>query len=638
MPPKKKQKLERLKKLDKPTLHTCNKTSFAKAFLPNETYRQRLLDYIAIIHQLADHASHALKFYILSTSTSSFPVVHEDTIEAILYLLNKGEAWHPRKEAKKAWRDCLLPYVQRYCQIVGFIHPNLRGEQQSINYLTVSMMTNLKVNVQEHFMQMLLRYINLRFDVKGQKQRLPPKSDARKAFFTRLRYLKSVFLFDVVPELEFLDDLTPLESEVLEEIWSLDLPFLPNDPLAYAIVADPMSFFPAYCKLSGLYEQYGFQRFSAIPLRRSLIQSHVRIDTIILYQHILCITRRDAETVEKDDLWMRVCNLCTKAFRSRCGMHFEGSITTDGASVSVYLKHPEADKYGKRGARKSANTVAAEVKALYVENNLPACRAAENVVVIDPNKRDILYCQDSNGTTFRYTANQRAVETGSRRFAKRREAMKEEAGVDLIESRIPSHKTMNLMDFTRYLLVRRADWDRRKEFYSHPAHTRWKWHSFINRQKSESDLISNMRNKYGENFTVVMGDWSDAGRTARFQTSSKTKGWRTLFKRNRIDCFLLDEYKTSSVCPRCSSSEFVEKKFKTRPHSRPWRRREGKIEKVHGLLGCTNPNCLQQAWTSGMRYWNRDMLSTCNMLLIVRSMLDGHGRPEVFSRSVPAVA
>ncbi|KND02671.1 uncharacterized protein SPPG_08957 [Spizellomyces punctatus DAOM BR117] len=413
MPPKKKQKLE---KLDKPTLHTCNKTSFAKA-LPNEIYRQRLLDYIAIIHQLADHASHALKFYLLSSSAPVFPTVNEDTIEAILYLLNKGEAWHPRKEAKKAWRDCLLPYVQRYCQIVGFIHPNLRGEQQSINYLTASMMMNLKVNVQEHFMTMLLRYINLQLDVKGQKQQLPPKSDAWKsdawkAFFARLRYLKSIFLFDVVPELL---DLSRTESDIMDEIWSLDLPFLVNDPLAYAVAVDPMSFFPAYCRLSSLYEKHGFRRFSAIPLRHSLIQTHIHIDTVILYQHILCIMRREAETVEKFDLWLRVCNLRSKAFRSRRGMQFEGSISTDGTSVSVYLKHPEAE-YGKRGARKSAKSLEDEVKAQYMEKNLPACRAAENVVVIDPNKRDLLYCQDSNGATmFHYTANQQAMETGSRR-------------------------------------------------------------------------------------------------------------------------------------------------------------------------------------------------------------------------------
>ncbi|KND04747.1 uncharacterized protein SPPG_00452 [Spizellomyces punctatus DAOM BR117] len=510
MPPKKKQKLD-----NRPTcLHSCNKTSFAKAFLPNGTYRQRLLDYIAIIHQLADHASHALKFYILSAPTFT---VNEETIEAILYLLNKGEAWHPRKEAKKAWRDCLLPYVQRYCQIVGFVHPNLRGEQQSVNYLTASMMANLKVNVQEHFMQMLLRYINLRLDVKGHKQRLPLKSDARQAFFTRLCYLKSIFLFDIVPE--SLDDLTAEESELLEEMWS----FIPlsDQPLTYSVAVDPLAFFPAYCRLSSLYEKHGFRRFSAIPLRRSLIQSHVRIDTVILYSHILCITRRDAEAVAKVDLWMRICNLRTKAFRSRHDMQFEGSITTDGTSVSVYLKHPEADKYGKRGARKSAKALAAEVKVLYVENNLSACQ--ENIVVIDPNKRDILYCQDNKGTIFRYTANQCCKETGSRRFAKERQRMKA-GSIDLIESRIPSHKTMNLIDFMRYLLVRCADWDRRKDFYSHPAHTRWKWHAFINRQKSESNLISNLCNKYGENFTIVMGDWSDAGRTARFQTSSKTKG------------------------------------------------------------------------------------------------------------------
>ncbi|KNC98042.1 uncharacterized protein SPPG_09379 [Spizellomyces punctatus DAOM BR117] len=96
---------------------------------------------------------------------------------------------------------------------------------------------------------------------------------------------------------------------------------------------------------------------------------------VILYAHILCITRQEAQAIEKVDLWMRICNLCTKAFRSCCDMQFEGSITMDGTSVSVYLKHPEADKYGKHssGGKKSAKTLEAEVKAVYVENNLPAC-------------------------------------------------------------------------------------------------------------------------------------------------------------------------------------------------------------------------------------------------------------------------
>ena len=89
---------------------------------------------------------------------------------------------------------------------------------------------------------------------------------------------------------------------------------------------------------------------------------------------------------------------------------------------------------------------------------------------------------------------------------------------------------------------------------------------FIRTQKSEAKLIKNMKRIY-ENFVVVMGDWSDGGHTQKFQSSSKTKGWRRTFKRNHIDCFLIDEYKTSSVCPRCNSSDWLEKDFKTRPSS-----------------------------------------------------------------------
>ena len=77
------------------------------------------------------------------------------------------------------------------------------------------------------------------------------------------------------------------------------------------------------------------------------------------------------------------------------------------------------------------------------------------------------------------------------------------------------------------------------------------------------------------------------------------------------------------MCPKCGKSEFLDKKVKTRDSPRPWRRAQGKEEVVHGLLGCTNPECIEQAWTH--RFWNRDVLATCNMINIVQSMLSGEG-------------
>ena len=110
-----------------------------------------------------------------------------------------------------------------------------------------------------------------------------------------------------------------------------------------------------------------------------------------------------------------------------------------------------------------------------------------------------------------------------------------------------------------------------------------KWKRRIKTQRSESNLIKNMKTKFGQDLVIVMGDWSDGGSTIKFQTSSKTKGWRTLFQRNHIKCYLIDEYKTSSLCPKCHNKT---DQVKSRLSSRPWRRKEGKMENVHGLLGC----------------------------------------------------
>src|SRR5689334_15519264 len=99
--------------------------------------------------------------------------------------------------------------------------------------------------VQEHFIgivisfssqyltfsnQMLLRYINLRFDVKGNKQRL--SGDARKAFFNLLHWFKKICLFEQDPTEE--DLYYDLENNVLDEIWDI----LP--PIAYSVVVYAM--------------------------------------------------------------------------------------------------------------------------------------------------------------------------------------------------------------------------------------------------------------------------------------------------------------------------------------------------------------------------------------------------------------
>ena len=51
----------------------------------------------------------------------------------------------------------------------------------------------------------------------------------------------------------------------------------------------------------------------------------------------------------------------------------------------------------------------------------------------------------------------------------------------------------------------------RTRFYSDPIHSELKWLTFANTQRSEQNLINKMKRRFGNDFTVVMGDWSDAG-------------------------------------------------------------------------------------------------------------------------------
>jgi hypothetical protein len=102
-----------------------------------------------------------------------------------------------------------------------------------------------------------------------------------------------------------------------------------------------------------------------------------------------------------------------------------------------------------------------------------------------------------------------------------------------------------------------------------------------------------------------------------------------MFRRAGFDVLLLDEYKTSKVCPGCEGDTLDT--FKRRENPKPWRNDE---VTVHGLLRCQSENC-QQSCGHPSRLWNRDDVATLNQKSIVESMMVGGGRPARFRRTLP---
>ncbi|KAI8817267.1 uncharacterized protein EV422DRAFT_509100 [Fimicolochytrium jonesii] len=287
----------------------------------------------------------------------------------------------------------------------------------------------------------------------------------------------------------------------------------------------------------------------------------------------------------KRELWGQFLNV------NKLGLKFDGSISANGSSVTIHFKKPGL-KYGHRACKRSKAKMREEVKQLYFEHHIAELREAPNIHPHNAPPR------------IRYTSNQRAFETKS--------------CITEMESHIPLHKSMNIEAFSEFIVDYEHADPALDEFYQDGIHVARRFKAFSLWQKSESKLIKNMRRLYGKHFAVILGDWSDAGKTMRFQESSKTKGFRTLFARNNIPCYLLDEYRTSSVCPDCHGR--VKKNIRCRLSSQPW---------LGGLNGKKGKNgiCPWIDWTPfeipgrqplrlRMKVHNWDVLSTKNFLSI----------------------
>lgn len=148
-------------RLDPPDTRTVVKAPFHDIFqIRDPVLHERLAVYLQRYHALGEHATHALKRFVIQSDPP--PLITKEHIEAILYLLNKGEIWQPRSPTKIVIRSTLIPHVEQYRALLGLPLMGMDVDQQPINFLTASIFTNLKVNIEQHFVQMLFRYINHR--------------------------------------------------------------------------------------------------------------------------------------------------------------------------------------------------------------------------------------------------------------------------------------------------------------------------------------------------------------------------------------------------------------------------------------------------------------------------------------------
>lgn len=141
-----------------------------------------------------------------------------------------------------------------------------------------------------------------------------------------------------------------------------------------------------------------------------------------------------------------------------------------------------------------------------------------------------------------------------------------------------------------------------------------KFSSKIYYDQNDQELVKKIKNKFGQESVIILGNWSAPH--VKFQEPTKNKGFIKLLKKNGFEVYLMDEFRTSSHCPNCESTL---KNFKTVVNPRPYQRRSKPSVKCHGLLRCTNAACYQEEVTTSIKHrlWNRDLAAVMNFKKIL---------------------
>ena len=588
-------------------------------------------DIVVRVNKIVIHTYQFLKLYLLHLHLSnlSFPTIDESFILLCMSVLtvkdNRGRP--PTDENVEIKADLQAFYDSHYYPL----NPekiDARLLRRVLECEAIDMVKNITNNIKANYINRLQQFVNIDFKLKERIEKIKSSdlSDQVKkykinAYYTYVRNIKQDLMSPVN---------TPYQSDPDCHVW-LDYykpMVIPNRPLVknsihYDLAVSPLDYLPAMFNLDLLFEQAGIKLFHAFPLRSSIKPCYITLDTSILIN--LFETEDKAQllsnvTKVQEKIWAKYFLTENKIFKQK-NFFFYHMIKTDGVGASILFLRKDL-------VFEKIIPSPKEIDELYIDE-IPITDEikSKKVVGIDPNKGDIIYCIDENRTTFRYTANQRRFEIGSKKYAKylwqeKQIVMPQGYTIQACERVLAKHsgKTCDFEKYKEYITYKTEINNRLYQFYHNNKSRKFRFNRYINTQRSEANMINNFRKKYGEHSDVIIafGD-HEQKKQMKHHEPTKDKGMRKLFRKHGYQVYLVDEFRTSCRCNKCGSE--VEK-FMERPSPRPWKK--GEMRLVHGLIRCKNVKCNIK--------WNRDYNASLNILEIARNAIEGKERPEKLRR------
>ena len=621
-------------------------------------------DLVNRTNKIVIHSYQFIKLYciFLYENELKFPVIDKEFIcdvFKVLTIRKCGSGGYTEDNMPEQLQELTEFYREHYSNTISN-NETIYYDKLSyvLPYEAIDMITNINNNIQEHFIDHLNKYVNIVFNVKEKSAKITTEN---KDKIIRKQLHKQLYdeIGKVKKDLMHFGDLTSDEKYhkwIIQERVKLypNKTRFDNDNIYYDLKSNTQEFLHSMFHISIELEKLNelkiqneekqIRLFNVLPLRTNIISKNICIDTCGLISNFLGdeSTTKHLRDYKKDNnqvnLWNKFFKLNKRVFKKGQKYTFSHMIRTDGVSCCVLFVRVDAN--GKPLPKTRKNKKCCEEENIdYIEKvELTEELKKMKVVCADPNYSDLIYCgsKDENGNlqTFRYTQNQRRLETRLKKYNKiidkiNKETKIENQTIKEIETKLSvlNSKTCDYEKFMYYCIEKN---NINYKLYSHYEQTffrKFKLNRFTNTQKSELKMVKNFSNKYGkpDKTIFVMGDYDKGDYHMKGKEPVICKKFRKIFRNSGYNTFLVNEFRTSKLC-NCCNGELEH--FLERPSQKPKLKKENKTEICHGLLRC------QSVKHKSEIFHNRDKNAVQNMLNIVKSVFDTGKRPNIFCREI----
>jgi hypothetical protein len=515
-----------------------------------------------------------------------------------------------------------------------------------LDYYAITILTSIETNIKMHFFDYVNRFINSYFKV-FYKNEITNK-DFKKQLFKDLYVVKNDILNgSLKSNIKFHNWINEYRFKIVPEEFEINY--------YYDVKATPQKYLKYMIFMNIELEKIEGKMYQFFPLQSSIIPRHIQIDTKAIIELLVDKGKKeylDNIELNKEFLWDKYFNITQKIKDYK----FDNTIITDGYATSLRFIHndyiegekikKEKMKKGRKDAKemteedkekkkldkkilqdekKELNKLKQKDKPKKIEKiqEFPYIDDVEKEdlegkhIFIDPGKRSLFTMMNDDGRFYSYTNKQRVNETKRLKYQNILKKYRDELEITSKENELSSYNSKScIINKYREFITKKINTNEvLYKLYQNNKFRQYKWYAFINKKRTEDNMLNKIEKTYTKDSIIIIGDWSIGKQMKNFISTPNLSLKRKLQERFKV--YDIDEYRTS--CLNYKTEELSKNLYL--PDKR------NKERKMHSILTYKMENkrngCI-----------NRDKNGCKNIQKVFNYYIEYDERPERYKRGV----